>query len=208
MVRVIFSHTFLPSLKFIETNFEENLELRKNFFDLVEILVFDFFAEIFKLDNTSSKAETSFELIVHSLIWGFKHPDHLISKNSLESLLQITTSLTQKSLRQYFFFKFTKTILNDLFAVMIDGLHFSCFKLHCKLFFELLQFSKEYSDISCIQMDLAIFVSNALPDLTQKESKELTISLLNEINEINFQKKILLIIKIDPIYQEESGSEN
>lgn len=204
---LIFSSIFIPSQEMLKKNFEDFPEIRKSFFYLLKNLIENFFHFIFKLDQDAFKSEKSFELIVHTIIWGFKHPDYSISLQNLYTCLFFLKSIENEHCGNYFYPKFFKQIFSDLIWVMTDKLHISSLKIQCILLSLLIKNGKNFFDQNYLKFYIKSILNTIFPDSDKIYLENLLILFFLENNTENIRKEFKKLLK-SSFYQEDENESN
>jgi exportin-1 len=192
IIVIIFKKIFIPTLELLKVNLESYPDIRRLFFILIKIIINEYFLFLFKSNFDSYQSEQFFQNLIHSIIWGIKHPDALISKICLKTLLVIFDKINKINAGSYFYSKFFKQILVDLVFVIIDKLHLNNTRLHCKLFFHLINEAKLFFNIEYLKYYVELIFNKAFPYI-KKEEIERTVLVFMYSNlllqfEIEFKK--------------------
>ena len=117
----IFGHTFEPTLDMIKNDFTTFPEHRTTFYTLLLSITTHCFGAF------ASLTEQQFEMVIQAIIWGFQHPIRNVAEISLKIMLELFTKVmdTPQEFAQQFFGKFYITVLEALFMVVVDSLHYS-----------------------------------------------------------------------------------
>jgi exportin-1 len=123
-IPVMFNAVFECTLQMITTNYQDHPEIRYEFYN--------FLKEVTRYCFPALKAMggESFKVVVHSIIWAFKHTMRNISELGLEVTLllleQINNDTTEVS--NSFYQTYFLHLLQDLFFILTDTFHKSGFK--------------------------------------------------------------------------------
>nr|UXY87653.1 importin beta-related nuclear transport receptor [Cryptomonas curvata] len=184
---LIFEKIFIPTLDLIKINFESYPDIRKSFFVLIKIIISEHFLFLFKSNFNSYDSEKFFQILIHSVIWGIKHPDTSISKICLKNLLVIFEKVKNINAGNYFYSKFFKQILIDLVFVIIDKLHVTNVKLHCKLFFHLISDAKSFFNIEYLKYYVELVFTKAFPNINKEEVKRIILIFIDNTSLLEFE---------------------
>ena len=132
----LLGYVFEPTLNMITANFEDHLDHRIAFFDLLECITQHHFESLLGMPDESKK------LLVNSIIWAFKHTDRQVSNTGLSTLKVFLTALEQHpnsaEVAQPVYSNSFMDLLQDLLRVITDRMHKSQLAEHCMLLQHLL----------------------------------------------------------------------
>jgi exportin-1 len=205
---IIFEKIFTPALDLIKENFESYPDVRHSFFSLLKIMVVDYFPFIFKLNQDSSKAESIFENIIQSIIWGFKHSNILISKVSLKILMSVFSLANSNCVGQYFCLRYARQILVDLLSMIIDKSHISAMKLQFRVFFELLYEAKKYIHLRSLKEFIESVFKKAFPEVNIKIIECVSFEIINSKLYLEFEKQLKKLVKTTKETWQDDSSED
>jgi len=120
---------FKSTLEMITQNFQDFPDMRSEFFNFLLSLIKHCFAVVKALNNEV------FELIIHSIVWAFKHTMRNISEIGLGTLTALLNSIHHDSneVRNIFYKGFFINLLQDILVVLTDTMHKSDFSNHCQI---------------------------------------------------------------------------
>lgn len=123
-IPVMFNAVFECTLQMITGNFQDYPEVRLEFYR--------FLKEVNRYCFPALKAmgPESFKIVVHSIIWAFKHTMRNISELGLEITLQLLEQINndQTEVSNSFYQTYFLHLLQDLFFILTDTFHKSGFK--------------------------------------------------------------------------------
>eukprot|EP00039_Didymoeca_costata_P002024 m.57035 g.57035 ORF g.57035 m.57035 type:complete len:1053 (+) comp11077_c0_seq1:252-3410(+) len=134
----IFEHVFESTLGMINTDVTSYPEHRTTFYALLLSITQHCFPVIVSL------SEGQLSTVIHAIIWGFQHPIRHVAETSLKILYDIICKVNEAGkFAQLFYSKYYLMIMESIFTVMTDSLHYSELKDHalilCKMFYLLEQ---------------------------------------------------------------------
>lgn len=117
----IFGHVFEPTLDMIKNDFELFPEHRTTFYTLLLSITTHCFGAFANL------TEVQLEMVVNAIIWGFQHPIRNVAEISLKIMIELFAKVmeTPQQFAQGFFGKFFITVIEAVFMVATDSLHYS-----------------------------------------------------------------------------------
>eukprot|EP00039_Didymoeca_costata_P002026 m.57045 g.57045 ORF g.57045 m.57045 type:complete len:1070 (+) comp11077_c0_seq2:252-3461(+) len=133
-VKPIFEHVFQSTLDMINKDVTSYPEHRTTFYALLQSIATHCFDSVLLL------SEDQLHAVILAVIWGFQHPMRPVAETSLRVMQEIVNkvSTTDASFSQPFYSKYFLMIMESIFSVMTDSLHYSELKDHtlilCKLF--------------------------------------------------------------------------
>jgi len=123
-IPVMFNAVFECTLQMITTNYQDYPEIRFEFYN--------FLKEVNRYCFPALKAmgPDSFKVVVHSIIWAFKHTMRNISELGLEITLNLLEQINADSVEvsNSFYQTYFLHLLQDLFFILTDTFHKSGFK--------------------------------------------------------------------------------
>jgi hypothetical protein len=187
----------------IKNNFNDFSDVRVLFFLLLDTLIYNKYEFIFKLVKNSKNTEHDFDPIVHALIWGIRHSEMNISALISHTFLIFLCLLKKNKIEKWFYTKF-KNILNDLIFIMTDKLHFSNYKIHCKILSFFLKNSKIYIDATNLTNQLIIILYESCPLVDKKYLENFVNIYLIETSENFIIEEFKKILKMNRLNYEET----
>jgi exportin-1 len=123
-IPVMFNAVFECTLQMITSNFEDHPEIRLEFYGFLKEVTTHCFPAL------KAMGPDSFKVVVHSIIWAFKHQMRNISEIGLEITLKLLEQINQDSpdVSNSFYQTYFLHLLQDLFFIMTDTFHKSGFK--------------------------------------------------------------------------------
>lgn len=139
----IFKKIFIPTLNLLKNSYEKFYDFRISFFRLLKVLIEKNFNLLFNLDEEPEEAEKYFVMIIHSLVWGFKHPCFSISFLAANLFEIFFLRIEQTNQEKYFYSNYFSYLFNDLTICLIGGEHFFGIKKIVSMLLFLNEKSKE-----------------------------------------------------------------
>jgi len=128
----MFSAVFECTLQMLVQNFSDYPDHRVAFYDMLEAIVTHQFPSVLTIAQQSGK---HFQLIVDSIVWGIKHTASNVAESSVRTLLALLRNVENGpgEFASAFYKTYYTSILQDVFVVLTDSFHKSCFKSHVML---------------------------------------------------------------------------
>jgi len=121
---LIFKKIFIPTLNLLKNNYDTYYDFRISFFRLLKFLIEKNFSFLFILDYEPLEAEKYFAMVIHSLVWGFKHPYLPISFLATNLLEIFLLSIYRNNQEKYFYSNYFSYVFIDLTICLLDREHF------------------------------------------------------------------------------------
>eukprot|EP00040_Diaphanoeca_grandis_P010671 m.54674 g.54674 ORF g.54674 m.54674 type:complete len:1076 (+) comp21955_c0_seq1:406-3633(+) len=128
----IFTAIFESTISMISKDFIEFPEHRVAFYDLLLVITkhcFQAFAEL---------NEQQFQMVINAIVWGLQHPIRHVAETSLRCMkVMLDNVARQPQFAQTFYSKFYLSIMEHLFQVMTDSVHYGELELHAVILADL-----------------------------------------------------------------------
>jgi len=123
-IPVMFNAVFECTLQMITKNYQDYPEIRLEFYKFIQQVNIHCFSAL------KSMGPDCFKLVVHSIIWAFKHTMRNISEIGLEITLQLLDQINNDNteVSNSFYQIYFLHLLQDLFYILTDTFHKSGFK--------------------------------------------------------------------------------
>eukprot|EP01130_Rhizamoeba_saxonica_P016761 TRINITY_DN7811_c0_g1_i1.p1 TRINITY_DN7811_c0_g1~~TRINITY_DN7811_c0_g1_i1.p1 ORF type:complete len:1054 (-),score=219.08 TRINITY_DN7811_c0_g1_i1:70-3231(-) len=135
LVPVIFESIFECTLEMITKNFEDFPDHRVEFFNLLQSLIVNCFDSLKKINPEH------FRLVIHSIIWAFKHTMRNIAETGLNILLELLQLVhdDDAGVTNTFYQNFFLSLIQDIFCVLTDSLHKTGFSTQARIILEMVR---------------------------------------------------------------------
>jgi len=128
-IPVMFNAVFECTLQMITSNFEDHPEIRLEFYGFLKEVTTHCFPAL------KAMGPDSFKVVVHSIIWAFKHQMRNISEIGLEITLKLLEQINTDApdVINSFYQTYFLHLLQDLFFILTDTFHKSGFKKQAQI---------------------------------------------------------------------------
>jgi len=167
----VLDNVFEFTLNMITKNFQDYPEHRLHFFTLIRAINQHCFQALFSIPPAS------FNLIIDSIVWAFKHTERNISETGLNILLEMLKNIAAagQEVSNAFYKTYFLTLLQDVFYVLTDTFHKSGFKLQAAILMHM------FGTIESGAITIPLWDSNTIKDPTmtnQRFIREFVITML------------------------------
>lgn len=180
----MFGAIFECTLQMITTNFEDFPDIRLEFYNFLQEVNRNCFVAFKRMQPEH------FKLVVHSIVWAFKHTMRNISEIGLQITLELLQQINHdgSDVANSFYQSYFLYLLQDLLFILTDTFHKSGFKLQAQILVQMFMMVEEgrvtvplwqAGQVTDPTMDNRRFIRNYVIELLSKSFPNLTASLVN-----------------------------